>query len=108
VHGQALFESIGHWRPLLNGYGGFFPAAFVERMRLAARLPDAAALDALRRDTGVELIRVRALPDMPSRPRWEALARQGGGDGLRFLMRDGDTLLFAVDPPGTATARVAN
>ena len=98
VHGRALFASIDHWRPLLNGYGGFFPAAFPERMRLAARLPDADAVAALARDTGLELVRVHGdVPDLPLDPRWEALARAGGGAGLRFVMREGDTLLFAVD-----------
>ncbi len=97
--GIALFESIGHWRPLLNGYGGFFPAAFVERMRLAAALPDADALDALHRDTGVELVLVHsALPGMQRVERWRALADAGGGDGLRLVVRDGPDLLFAVDP----------
>jgi hypothetical protein len=99
-HGLALFESIGHWRPLLNGYGGFFPAAFVRRMELATRLPDPDALAELRRDTGVELVLVRgALPGMRALDRWEALARAGGGDGLRFVTRDGPDLLFSVDAP---------
>jgi hypothetical protein len=29
--------------------------------------------------------------------RWEALANAGGGEGLRFVARDGKDLLFAVD-----------
>jgi hypothetical protein len=98
AHGVAVFESIGHWRPILNGYGGFFPAAFVEHMRLAARLPDADALAELRRQTDVELVLVRGdVPGVPALHRWEALARAGGGDGLRFVTRDGADLLFAVD-----------
>ena len=99
--GLAVFESIGHRRPILNGYGGFFPAAFVERMRLAARLPDAEALAELHRDTGLELVLVRgSLPGIRRLDRWEALARAGGGDGLRFVTRDGADLLFAVDGRG--------
>jgi len=97
--GIALFESIGHWRPLLNGYGGFFPAAFVTRMKLASSLPDPVALDALRRDTGLEAVLVHtALPGMLYVDRWNALADAGGGDGLRLVVRDGPDLLFAVDP----------
>jgi hypothetical protein len=98
--GLAVFESIGHWRPLLNGYGGFFPSAFVERMRLASRLPDADALAALRRDTDLELVLVRGgLKGVRGLDRWEALASAGGGEGLRFVARDGKDLLFAVDAP---------
>jgi hypothetical protein len=98
AHGLALFESIGHWRPILNGYGGFFPNAFVERMRLAALLPDTEALAALRRDTGVALVYVRGdLPTLPRRERWEYLAQRGGGDGLRLVIREGSNLLFAVE-----------
>lgn len=97
--GTALFESIGHWRPLLNGYGGFFPAAFVERMRLASALPDATALEALRRDTGLELVLVHGgLDGMLHLDRWQALADAGGGDGLRLVARDDPDLLFAVEP----------
>jgi hypothetical protein len=98
AQGLAVFESIGHWRPLLNGYGGFFPATFVERMRLAARLPDAAALAALRRETGVEMVFVRGdLPTLPARERWDELANRGGGDGLRLVVREGSDFLFAVE-----------
>ena len=105
AQGLAVFESIGHWRPILNGYGGFFPAAFVERMRLAARLPDTDALAELRRQTDVELVLVRGgLPGLRSLERWEALARAGGGDGLRLVARDGSDLLFAVDTV-SATSR---
>ena len=96
--GLAVFESSGPWRPLLNGYGGFFPSAFVERMRLASRLPDADALAALRRDTDLELVLVRGgLKGVRGLDRWEALASAGGGEGLRFVARDGKDLLFAVD-----------
>jgi hypothetical protein len=94
----AMFESIGHWRPLLNGYGGFFPQAFVERMRLAARLPDATALAELRRDTGVVQILVRRdLTTGVMRERWDTLARSGGGEGLRLVARDETSLLFDVE-----------
>jgi hypothetical protein len=94
----AMFESIGHWRPLLNGYGGFFPQAFVERMRLAARLPDATALAELRRNTGVVQVLVRReLTTGVMRERWDALARMGGGEGLRLVARDGTGLLFDVE-----------
>ena len=94
----AMYESIGHWRPLLNGYGGFFPSAFVERMRLAARLPDAAALTELRRDSGlVQVVVRRDLATGELRERWERLAHQGGGEGLHLVAQDDTRFLFSVD-----------
>jgi hypothetical protein len=93
THARAMFESIGHWWPLVNGYGGFYPAAFVDRMQVASRLPDAGAVAALRRSTGLAYVVVRG---GASRARWDALARSGEGDGLRFVTRDGADLLFAV------------
>jgi hypothetical protein len=99
VHAQAMFRSIGTWRPLLNGYGGFYPRSFVDRMRLAARLPDRAALAELRAATGLELVVVRgAMPSTGSVARWRRLAEEGGGEGLALVATAGDDLLFAVSP----------
>src|SRR5262245_34307784 len=53
---NAMYRSIFHGRPLLNGYDGFWPAAFPSRMALVASLPDPVALAELRRETGLELI----------------------------------------------------
>jgi hypothetical protein len=105
THARAMFQSIRHWRPLVNGYGGFYPAEFVERMQLAARLPDATALAELRRTTGLEHVVVHGAATAPrALDRWEELARRGGGEGLRFVMRDGPELLFVVSD-ATSTDR---
>jgi len=53
---NAMYRSIFHGRPLVNGYDGYWPAAFPNRMALVAGLPDPLALAALRRETGLELI----------------------------------------------------
>src|SRR5262249_26138733 len=45
---SAMYRAIYHGRPLLNGYGSFWPAGFLDRVHLAARLPDAEALALLR------------------------------------------------------------
>jgi hypothetical protein len=97
ANAEAMFESIGHWQPLVNGYGGFYPASFPEHMRLAAELPDATALTSLRRATGLRWVEVRAaaMPS-PGATVWEDLAQRGGANGLRFVARDGRDLLFAV------------
>jgi hypothetical protein len=97
ANAQAMFESIGHWRPLVNGYGGYYPEGLRDTLALAARLPDADALAELERRTGVTLIVVRgATATAEQRDAFEALARDGGGAGLQLVRRDGDDLLFAV------------
>ncbi len=95
----AMWRSIGGWWPLVNGYSGYFPAAFPERMTLAARLPDAAALEALVRDTGLAWVLVRT-GDMgfsPARAVWGELAARPS-DALRLVARAGTDFLFAVAP----------
>jgi hypothetical protein len=99
VHAQAMFESIGRWQPVLNGYGGFYPAAFPARMELAERLPDIAALQELVRSTGVELVVVRGTFLSPTdMGRWEKAAQQGGSGSFRLVARDGPDMLFSVVP----------
>jgi hypothetical protein len=102
----AMYRSISHQRPIINGYHGYWPAAYPARVALAARLPDTAALAALVRETGVALILVHRLPQPPARwARWLTLADRGGGAGLRFVTRVGESLLFAVEtaaPEGDA------
>jgi hypothetical protein len=105
ANAQAMFESIGHWRPLVNGYGGYYPEGLRDTLALAGRLPDPDALAELRRRTGVTLIVVRGATASPEqRDAFAALARDGGGAGLDLVRRDGDDMLFAVTER-TAVAR---
>jgi hypothetical protein len=98
---RAMFHSIAHWRPLLNGYASYWPAGFPERMAVAARLPDAAALRALRATTGLSSVLVNVDDLMPSaRTRWLALSDTADASGLRLVARDDRTLLFDVDVSG--------
>jgi hypothetical protein len=124
ANAQAMYRAIFHRRPILNGYTGFWPPGFSERMERVSRLPDPEALDWLRRETGLALILVHA--DEFSRDarvacamlagagagnakgrcregiidreeqRWLELADAGGRADLPLLMRDGSDLLFAV------------
>ena len=95
---QAMYGSIFHWRPLLNGYASYWPEGFAERMALARRLPDADALATLRAETGLELILVHANWGEPKRAAWLELADRGGREDVRLLARDGSDLLFIVAP----------
>src|SRR5262249_14424087 len=50
ANARAMYRSTFHWRSILNGYGGYWPAGFRERMMLARSLPDPAALAELRHE----------------------------------------------------------
>jgi hypothetical protein len=98
-HARAMYRSIYHWRPLLNGYDGYWPAGFPERMALARRLPEPEALRALRQETGLDMILVdTAALNREKRAQWQAVAAQGGTTDLRLVAEDGGDLLFAVAP----------
>ena len=42
------YNSTFHWRPLLNGYSGFWPASYIETVRAVGGFPDEASVAALR------------------------------------------------------------
>lgn len=106
AHTRAMYRSIFHWRPLVNGYDSYWPAAFPDRMKLVLALPDEQALAALRADTGLALVLVHTTELDPSeRARWSELAERGERADLRLIARDGDDLLFATAPePAAETA----
>jgi len=41
--------SVWHWRPILNGYSGFYSTRYQDAVRELANFPDAASVEALRR-----------------------------------------------------------
>jgi hypothetical protein len=94
---RAMFRSIFHWRPLLNGYSSYWPADFPERMALARRLPDPESLRTLRATTGLQTVVVHTGDLKPAaRALWLGLAAHGGDDDLRLVGRDGAELVFDV------------
>jgi hypothetical protein len=97
LHADAMYRSIFHWRPLLNGYSGYWPADFPRRMALAKRLPHPAALAALREETGLEQILVHTgrLARI-GRHRWLRVAGDTERNDLRLVARSGGDLLFEV------------
>jgi hypothetical protein len=98
---HAMYRSIFHWRPLLNGYSSFYPVTFLPRMALARRLPDPDALATLVRETGLSaiLVHIHELPEA-ERARWRD-ARLTRSD-LRVTAADWMHLLFEVRPPASA------
>jgi hypothetical protein len=105
---RAMYRSTYHWRRLLNGYDGYWPAGFPERMTLARALPDAAALERLRRESGLELVLVRSAELCDGeRETWLELAARGGGGYLHLIARSESELLFRVtDAPPDADHRL--
>lgn len=70
--GRAMLGSTLHWFPLVNGYSGHAPAGHAEAMALARRLPEADALAALCRRTGLRWLVVHhGLMPEGSDSRWQ-------------------------------------
>ena len=100
ANADAMLDSTAHWQPIVNGYGGYYPAAFPEILELARRLPDETALAELQRRTGVTLVLVRGETALlAQRASFEDVARRGDAAGLSLVRRDGPDLLFAVSQP---------
>jgi hypothetical protein len=95
---RAMYRSILHRRPILNGYNGYWPADFPRRMQLAHRLPDPDALEQLVRETGLSnvLVDLDAV-DRDARRTWLDLAAQARGQPLRLRFQNPRYLLFEVD-----------
>jgi hypothetical protein len=101
----AMYHSTLHWRPILNGYSSYWPAGFVERMALAAKLPEPTALAALRRETGVTGILVHLAQMTPEdRRTWTDLLAGGGNAVLRPLAIAADDALLEVRGTGAPCA----
>jgi hypothetical protein len=99
----AMYRSIFHWRPLLNGYSSYWPREFPELMTLAARLPDPGALEELRRRTGLRLVLVRLTASLwnearfePVRQLWRGIGTRGDRADLELVGADDELLLFRV------------
>jgi hypothetical protein len=88
AHAPAMYRSIFHWQPLLNGYSSYWPVDFAARMKVATRLPDPDALAQLQRETGLAYVLVRASEQLPidAKPHRNArraeIARNGGRSDL--------------------------
>jgi hypothetical protein len=100
-HAAAMYRSIGHWRPLLNGYCSYYPRGFRERVELIRRLPDGRVLDTLRHETHLTNIVVHSIgfPELTI-GRWRNAIASGSLPGVRIDHDDGDVLVLAVDSMG--------
>jgi hypothetical protein len=92
---RAMFYSTVHWRPLVNGYSGFYPPHY-GRLALAvsdvARFPEA-AVDALRAQGATHVIvHEGAYLEKRGPETSEALRQRGAAE----LFRDGSDVLFRL------------
>lgn len=102
-HVLAMYRSIFHRQPMLNGYASYWPAGFPELVTLMARLPEAAAVDELRRRAGLRYILLRRQAFRPvdvvfSAPLMELETNPSARDraGLELVAADGTLVLFRV------------
>lgn len=49
VEPQYLFGSTFHWKPLVNGYSGYYPPSYLRRLRAVENFPDARSIVPARR-----------------------------------------------------------
>jgi hypothetical protein len=70
-HLDPRFEymSTFHWMPLLNGYSGFYPRSYLNRLVRLARFPDEASVASLRREN----VRYVIVHDDNKFPDWDRI-----------------------------------
>ena len=86
----AVYRTLAHEHPAVNGYSGFAPAAYPLVVSLAAQLPEAAARVALGALTGARWLVVhRARLTVAERRAWDAAA-------LPETARFGDDVVYEI------------
>jgi len=96
-----MYRAIFHQRPLVNGYNGYWPSGYLDRVSLARKLPDPESLAELVRGTNLTHIVVhpRALAPV-ARQRWQKLPAILDGVLVREAQDpDGRWFLFRVQEP---------
>ena len=87
---MAIYHSMTHRRPVVNGYSGYDPPHYA-LLRLAVRLKDPRAFDAMARRTGL-LFAVHKHADRDDT--WEQYLR--GMAGVTFLERSDDVAYYEM------------
>lgn len=83
-----MYRSTLHWRPLLNGYSGFYPDAYMKLLLEMRSFPDTATLRYLQR-AGATVLVVHEVPG--SRPSYDyALERLARDPNVQVLAQDRD------------------
>ena len=96
---NAMYRSIYHRRPVLNGYNGYWPAGFAERLADAQALPDLAALRRLQESTDLTTIVVLLFKlNGPPRKKWVDASKVPHEFGMRLEQKLPGVLIFSVRP----------
>lgn len=96
---NAMYRSIYHRRPVVNGYNGYWPAGFAERMTDAQALPDLPALRRLQKATDLTTIVVHLFKlNGPPRKKWVDASKMPQEFGMRLDQRLSGVLIFSVLP----------
>lgn len=95
---QYMYYSTFHWHPLLNGYSGFYPRSYLNRVRALRRFPDDDAISRLQREgTRYLVVHFGAYPEEDRRPILESLVlRHGLAELARFRTTDDESMVFLV------------
>jgi hypothetical protein len=97
-----MYRSTRHWRPLVNGYSGNYPASYVELLLTMRTFPDTGSLQYLQR-AGATVLVVHEVEG--SRPSFEyAVDRLTRDPNVRVLAQDvdgdGRVMFFRLSPAG--------
>ena len=90
-----LLASTTHWRPLVNGFGGFAPPDFDETVRVAEKFPSVPAVAWLQ-DFGVGYVIVHLDADPEPMRLLQRLSRLEGRVDLALEAVEGGTRLYRV------------
>jgi hypothetical protein len=91
------YMSTFHWKPIVNGYSGYAPPSYLDRLGAVSAFPDDRAIDRLRRD-GVRYVLVhpayyqpidaaRVLRELGRRPELQELGRFHDGTSTAIAYR---------------------
>ena len=94
LNGSYMLNSTRHWRPLLNGYGGFRPSSYVDTYDRVQGFPDVLSLTALH-DRGVTHVVVHRAEfcALAGAVRCEAIGRTAS---LQSVVDDGDIHIYRL------------
>jgi hypothetical protein len=94
----AVYRTIFHRRPLVNGYSSYYPAAATRRLTNIRRLPDPVALAILRTETGLTTLVVDAgRLNAREHHAWDPMLADLGSRGdLRLVLEHDGIRVFDV------------
>ena len=92
---RYTYMSTFHWQKLVNGYSGYHPPSYLQRLDGLQSFPDASSLEVLQR-TGVSYVIVhlssyksekQLLLDLQANPALVVLGRLKDGQGMAIVYR---------------------